>query len=412
MFEERIQEDSPARTEEAVEREQLVDELASPEDRWLTIGQAARSSGQSEATIERWISQGLLPVRRHSSEGRNQVRLIRASDLALLNASAARPAPTAQTPALGRDEVDRPEQRSQSGRPGEEASRAQAQVAQTTPSTFVSHEMAALRSLIREQSLRQHEALERLRSRLEARFQQQQEATAQQRLAVDEALTRLQTSFEDEIAALQIQTSTRQTELEQQLEELTARLQQTSEQWQQTLMLLRQQIEALTTHVQQEVEVHEQLTREMLHLTTQLAEQRIQQEQMAHTLGQLTQQLTFLTAQVAEQRQRVEQQHERQDQQGLQISQIESELEERRQAQQEAQQELLGVLASQQEQLGTLLLRLNEQTQRYELLSQLYLTVEQQQGEHERQLRRLYRFLEHFSPSPPSVGFSSHDGSP
>ncbi|WP_156025357.1 hypothetical protein [Thermogemmatispora carboxidivorans] len=390
-----------------MKQEQLVDELASPEDRWLTISQAARTSGQSEATIERWISQGLLPVRRHSSEGRSQLPLIRASDLALLNTSVAAPASSVPTPAPARREVGQPEQRSSPERPATGA----AQEVHPVSPEFVTHEVAALRRLIREQSLRQHEALERLRSRLEARFQQQQEASAQERLSVDEALTRLQTSFEDEIAALQIQTSTRQTELEQQLEELTTRLQQTSEQWLQTLALLRQQIEALTTHVQQEVEVHEQLTREMLHLTTQLAEQRLQQEQMAHTLGQLTQQMTFLTAQVAEQRQRMEQQHDRQDQQGLQLNYLERELEERRQVQQEEQQELLGVLAGQQEQLGTLLLRLNEQTQRYELLSQLYLNVEQQQGEHERQLRRLYRFLEHFSPSPPSVGFDSHDGS-
>ncbi|GER83518.1 hypothetical protein KTAU_21550 [Thermogemmatispora aurantia] len=408
MFEEHMQEDSPARTEEAVQQEHLVDELANPEDRWLTISQAARTSGQSEATIERWISQGLLPVRRPPLESRSQLRLIRASDLALLNASVAASASTVQTPAPARNEGGQPEQRSLPERPAAEAPREAHAVASPE---FVSQEMAALRRLVREQALRQHEALERLRSRLEARFQQQQEASAQQRLVVDEALTRLQTSFEDEIAALQIQNSTRQTELEQQLEELTERLQQTSEQWQQTLILLRQQIEALTTHVQQEVEVHEQLTREMLHLTTQLAEQRIQQEQMAHTLGQLTQQMTFLTAQIAEQRQRVEQQHDRQDQQGLQLSYLERELEERRRDQQETQQELLGVLAGQQEQLGTLLLRLNEQTQRYELLSQLYLNVEQQQGEHERQLRRLYRFLEHFSPSPPSVGFDSRDGS-
>ncbi|MBX5448429.1 helix-turn-helix domain-containing protein [Thermogemmatispora sp.] len=406
MFEERMQEDSPARPEKAVEQEHLIDELASAEDRWLTVSQAARVSGQSEATIERWINQGLLPVQRRSLESNNAVRLVRASDLALLNASAAlsstavqAPAPALHTQAEERDHCSQQEQ------PGSDPTR---DVDLVSPELF-SHEVAALRRLIREQALRQHEALERLRSRLEARLQQQQEAATQQRLAVDEALTRLQTSFEDEIAALQIQTSTRQTELEQQLEELTTNLQRIHDQWQHTLTLLRQQIDALTTHVQQEVEAQEQLTREVLHLTTQLAEQRIQQEQMTHTVGQLTQQLTFLTAQVAEQRQRLEQQHERQDQYGLQMSRLERELEDHRQDQQEAQQEVLGVLAGQQEQLGNLLLRLNEQTQRYELLSQLYLNVEQQQGEHERQLRRLYRLLEHFSPSPPSVGFSGHD---
>nr|BBH96089.1 hypothetical protein KTA_42880 [Thermogemmatispora argillosa] len=402
MFEERMQEDAPARTDEAVEQEHLIDELAGAEDRWLTVSQAARASGQSEATIERWISQGLLPVHRRSLEGNSSMRLVRASDLALLNASAAVPSTAVQAaPAPARPaQAGQLEQRSQPDT---------ARDVHLASPEFFSHEVAALRKLVREQALRQHEALERLRSRLEARFQQQQEVAAQQRLALDEALTRLQTSFEDEIAALQIQTSTRQTELEQQLEELTANLERIHDQWQQTLTLLRQQIDALTTHVQQEVETHEQLTREVLHLTTQLAEQRIQQEHMTHTVGQLTQQLTFLTAQVAEQRQRLEQQHERQDQHDLQLSRIERELEERRQAHQEAQQEMLGVLAGQQEQLGTLLLRLNEQTQRYELLSQLYLNVEQQQGEHERQLRRLYRFLEHFSPSPPSVGFSGHD---
>jgi chromosome segregation ATPase len=388
MSEGSLQEGLPAEVQaemQAEEQERFVEELAGAEDHWLTISQAARATGQSDTTIRHWISRGLLPVRRRTAESSGQVRLVRASDLAIL-APIAEPGLEQREPLTAQESILRHRQSAAlRSRPAHE-------IQEPT-----SNDADLLRRLIREQYTRQQEALERLRSRLEARFTQQQEAAAQHRIAVDEALTQLQTSFEDEIAALQIQTSTRQGEIEQQMEEITARLQSATQQWQQAIELQRQQIEALTAHLQQEVEAHEHLTREVLNLTTQLTEQRIKDEQVAHSIGQLSQQVAFLTAQLAEQRQRAEHEQERLAQHGRQLGRLEHELAEQQRAREEAQQEILGVLAGQQEQLSALMIRLNEQAQRYEFLSQLYVTIEQQQGEHEERLLRLYRFIEQFS---------------
>ena len=68
--------------EDAAKHEQQVDELAGPEDYWLTITDAARATRRQDITIRRWIATGQLPVRR-STVGLNQrTRQVRASDLA------------------------------------------------------------------------------------------------------------------------------------------------------------------------------------------------------------------------------------------------------------------------------------------------------------------------------------------
>jgi hypothetical protein len=393
-------EDSPVQSHPVVERERFIEELAGPDDRWLTIGQAVLATGESELTIRQWIGKGLLPVRRPPEESGGQQRLVRASDLALLTrASAARDSEQAE---------QRPPETTARQRPAV-PSKGRAPL---RPPAAAEHgaETEELRRLVRDQSLWQQEALEQLRRRLEERLAQQQESFARQCTVFNEALAQLQTSFEDEVAALQIQSGTRQSELEQQVEELTAQLWTATQQWQRTLELQGQRIDALTTHVQQEVKAHEQLAKEVLNLNTQLMEQRLASQQMLHSIGQLSHQLAALTTQLSEQRQRLEQQESTQNQHRRQIEQIEQKIEEREQIQVENYQEVLGVLAGQQEQLAALLTSLNEQAQRYELLSQLYVNLEQQQEEQERRLLRLYHFLEQLSSTYPSAGFTGQAG--
>jgi hypothetical protein len=65
-------------------REQLVDDLASDDDYWLSVTDAARVTRRQEITIRRWIAVGELPVRRQRMGLNKRTRHVRASDLAKL----------------------------------------------------------------------------------------------------------------------------------------------------------------------------------------------------------------------------------------------------------------------------------------------------------------------------------------
>src|SRR2546425_903174 len=69
---------------EATNQERHVEELAGPDDYWLTITDAARATRRQDVSIRRWISKGLLPVRRQHVGLNQRTRLVRASDLAAL----------------------------------------------------------------------------------------------------------------------------------------------------------------------------------------------------------------------------------------------------------------------------------------------------------------------------------------
>ncbi|MGO8951394.1 MAG: hypothetical protein ACLQUY_27815 [Ktedonobacterales bacterium] len=61
-----------------------VDELAGPEDYWLTLTDAARVTRRQEVTIRRWVAAGSLPVRRRPLGLNKRTRHVRASDLSQL----------------------------------------------------------------------------------------------------------------------------------------------------------------------------------------------------------------------------------------------------------------------------------------------------------------------------------------
>src|SRR5437870_9928230 len=72
------------RSAEKDKQEHYVDDLAGPDDYWLTITDAARATRRQDVSIRRWISKGLLPVRRQHVGLNQRTRLVRASDLAKL----------------------------------------------------------------------------------------------------------------------------------------------------------------------------------------------------------------------------------------------------------------------------------------------------------------------------------------
>src|ERR1017187_220027 len=65
-------------------QERHVEELAGPDDYWLTLTDAARATRRQDVSIRRWISKGLLPVKRQHVGLNQRTRLVRASDLAAL----------------------------------------------------------------------------------------------------------------------------------------------------------------------------------------------------------------------------------------------------------------------------------------------------------------------------------------
>jgi hypothetical protein len=65
-------------------QERYVDDLADPDDYWLSITDAARATRRQDISIRRWISKGLLPVRRQHVGLNQRTRQVRASDLSKL----------------------------------------------------------------------------------------------------------------------------------------------------------------------------------------------------------------------------------------------------------------------------------------------------------------------------------------
>ena len=61
-----------------------VEELAGPEDYWLSLTDAARATRRQEVSIRRWIAKGLLPVRQRKVGLNQRTRQVRASDLQTL----------------------------------------------------------------------------------------------------------------------------------------------------------------------------------------------------------------------------------------------------------------------------------------------------------------------------------------
>ena len=77
-------EDSASQEKTAASNVRYVEELASAEDAWVSITDAARITRSSEAMARRWVSSGRLPVKRQPVGINQQTRLVRLSDVALI----------------------------------------------------------------------------------------------------------------------------------------------------------------------------------------------------------------------------------------------------------------------------------------------------------------------------------------
>lgn len=249
-----------------------------------------------------------------------------------------------------------------------------------------------LRQTMADQPIQPQDALAHLRKEIAVTLAQQRAVLSRQRAEIDEALAQQQAAFEQEIAAFQTQTVMVQNELEQRLDELAAQVTNTG--WQRIAEQQRQHLATLTIHLQQAIEAQEQQAEQVLQLNIQLAEQQIAREQDAHLLGQLAQQVSSLAGQLSEQKTRSEQEVRTREQLVQHMSLLTHQASEQAMMQENAQQQVLAVLAQQQDQIASLHHHVSEHFQHSELLSQLYAASEQREAEIEQQIADLYRLLE------------------
>jgi DNA repair exonuclease SbcCD ATPase subunit len=281
--------------------ERYADELSGPDDYWLTITDAARATRRQEISIRRWISKGLLPVRKQHVGLNQRTRLVRASDLAALT-PIIDPAGAISTDRGRLDLTSIPVQQAQIK---EAQQRLQSEMAslrqgidgdiQTVRETLAEHEMRQkqltldLTTELDRQSSRLYEIFERDRSEVRALM-------AQQEGAFRDAIGNTETRQLSEQIVLSQKIADFAVVVTSQEEKLLA----LSKARQHDRELAREQLEAVTTQLQQEIEEREQLTGHIERLETIITSQR---EQIAHNSQiqeQLSQQLEQLTANIHE----------------------------------------------------------------------------------------------------------------
>src|SRR5438128_887001 len=177
-------------------QERYADELVGPDDYWLTITDAARATRRQDVSIRRWISKGLLPVRRQHVGLNQRTRLVRASDLAALT-PIIDPAGAITTERSRLDLTSIPAQQAQI-----KASQ-QTLLTQLDQLQHQLHAEAQTREqLLAQQWTRCQEIIATLRRDMLTSNIQQQDALAQQRKEVDTTIAQQRIALERAIQAL------------------------------------------------------------------------------------------------------------------------------------------------------------------------------------------------------------------
>jgi chromosome segregation ATPase len=325
-------------------QEQHVEELAGPEDFWLTITDAARATRRQDVSIRRWIAKGLLPVRRQSVGLNQRTRLVRASDLAKLT-PIIDPAGAIST-AQGRlDLTSIPVQQAHIKATQQQISTQLDQLLETIKS-----KAEETRQALDGQRIQQEQQLTSLRNDIETTLEQQRdsfiqrfgeietalarqrEGTAKRFKALTEKLIQQRAEHEQALNRLQASITATETKLSQQQAALQEQLQALAQDWQDKVSAQQQDLADLSTRlterIDRETQEREQLADYIMKLTSsvmnheqQLALEQLERQHMAviiaeqqaafeHETGEhiaLTAQLAQLTTQYAEQEERNQQ---------------------------------------------------------------------------------------------------------
>jgi chromosome segregation ATPase len=366
-------------------QERYADELAGPDDYWLTITDAARATRRQEVSVRRWISKGLLPVRRQNVGLNQRTRLVRASDLVALT-PIIDPAGAITSERSRLDLTSIPVQQAQI-----KASQ-QTLLTQLEDLQHQLHEEAQTRErLLTKQWAEYQEITTTLRSKMLINSTQQQDALVQQRKEVDTTIEQQRAVLEHAINSLSAQINITFTESAQKVSEIAERLEASAREWQNNTQQQQQHIDVLAESLRQERENRDVLTQQVKELSTQLAEQRTEHQQVWE---QLAQQVAHLTSQATEQQARYEHEARIREQIVQQIAHLTEQLAQQRIEQEQVQHRFLDTLAQQQEQLATLKLAHNEQSQHYEFVLQDYVKLRERLAEQEQAIMELRQRVE------------------
>ncbi len=378
MKEEEITLQQEDNSTDGTSQERYADELVGPDDYWLTITDAARATRRQDVSIRRWISKGLLPVRRQHVGLNQRTRLVRASDLAKLT-PIIDPAGAISTERSKLDLTSIPVQQAQL-----KASQQELLVQLKDVQEFARQEGETLRRMIDEQEQQQRTALEALRTETTTRLRQQYEKSEQQTHKLGTALAQQQANTTTALEELAGKINLVMSSLTQRIDVLHEQEQALTEAWQQTTQRQQEQIETLTAHLQEEKQVREHLTVQVNQLTEQQAQQLVKYEQEVHLREQLADKVQQLTNQLAEQQ--VAHVHEVQARERLQQQLA---------AQQSMHdQTLQQVQTSIQEQQQHYLTSLSQQLQQFDRLSHSYVNLLKKNEEFEKRLAEMTETVE------------------
>jgi hypothetical protein len=378
MKEEEITLQQEDNSTDGTSQERYADELVGPDDYWLTITDAARATRRQDVSIRRWISKGLLPVRRQHVGLNQRTRLVRASDLAKLT-PIIDPAGAISTERSKLDLTSIPVQQAQL-----KASQQELLVQLKDVQEFARQEGETLRRMIDEQEQQQRTALEALRTETTTRLRQQYEKSEQQTHKLGTALAQQQANTTTALEELAGKINLVMSSLTQRIDVLHEQEQALTEAWQQTTQRQQEQIETLTAHLQEEKQVREHLTVQVNQLTEQQAQQLVKYEQEVHLREQLADKVQQLTNQLAEQQ--VAHVHEVQARERLQQQLA---------AQQSMHdQTLQQIQTSIQEQQQHYLTSLSQQLQQFDRLSHSYVNLLKKNEEFEKRLAEMTETVE------------------
>ncbi len=286
MKEEEITLQQEDNSTDGTSQERYADELVGPDDYWLTITDAARATRRQDVSIRRWISKGLLPVRRQHVGLNQRTRLVRASDLAKLT-PIIDPAGAISTERSKLDLTSIPVQQAQL-----KASQQELLVQLKDVQEFARQEGETLRRMIDEQEQQQRTALEALRTETTTRLRQQYEKSEQQTHKLGTALAQQQANTTTALEELAGKINLVMSSLTQRIDVLHEQEQALTEAWQQTTQRQQEQIETLQlVKYEQEVHLREQLADKVQQLTNQLAEQQVAHVHEVQARERLQQQL-------------------------------------------------------------------------------------------------------------------------
>lgn len=368
-------------------QERYADELTGPDDYWLTITDAARATRRQEVSIRRWISKGLLPVRRQHVGLNQRTRLVRASDLAALT-PIIDPAGAITTERSRLDLTSIPAQQAQI-----KASQ-QTLLAQLDQLQHQLYEEALTRErLLTEQWTKNQETIAALRSDMLTNVIQQQDALTQQRKEIDTALAQQRVALEHAVESLAAQTNRTFAELTQNVTEIAERLEILAQRWQESTQQQQQHIDELVEHLQQERKDHSTLTEHVKDLSTQFIEQQAKYKHEVRVREQLAQQVDQLISHIAEQQTRYEREVQAREQLVAKMDGFAKQLIQQRIEQQQAQQRLMTAFAQQQEQLTLLQQANSERRQHGEALAKENLKLQQRVTRQEQVLGELQQLV-------------------